>query len=146
VRYLLEATGSEGKVFAVDIDKKVLKSMRTMFGDRNPALHIVLGEKDDPKLPPLQLHAAVMIQSYHEMTFANAMLRHVWDSLIEGGRLVIIEGISESRASASRTTQTAMHEISSKHVEQELRDVGYEIFSVDENFTKPRYTWLQRAL
>ena len=51
-RRFVKAVGPKGKVYAVDIDKELLKYNREQIGETNLSnVEFILGEFDDPKLP-----------------------------------------------------------------------------------------------
>ena len=72
---LARATGETGRVYAVDIGADVIKRL----GERVRAeglknVEIVHGAATDPKLPPVSLDAALIVNAYHEMHEHQAML------------------------------------------------------------------------
>jgi ubiquinone/menaquinone biosynthesis C-methylase UbiE len=99
-------------------------------------VEVVHGTTDDPKLPDASLDAALIVNAYHEMTEHEAMLGHIRRALKPDGRLVILEPISPSRRTASRSDQTKQHEIASELVLQDARAVGFKIASLEEPFSR----------
>jgi SAM-dependent methyltransferase len=102
----------------------------------NPSLNVdvTLGAYDDPRLAPNTFDAALIYNSYHEITEHTGVLRGILAGLKSGGRLVIIEPVHDSRRNASRAEQTAKHEISDELTAQELGTAGFHIGRRDPTF------------
>ncbi len=122
-------------VFSVDIDANALAKLRRRIGD-STRITTILGEVDDPKLPPDTLNAAVIVNAYHEMTEYKQMLRHIHRALKPKGRLVIAEPISQTLRSADRDRQTQSHRIGIAYVRKELQDAGFTIIGEKDPFVK----------
>lgn len=134
---LARAVGADGKVFAIDISADALRQLRARVTEEQLAnVEVVQGAVDDPKLPPATLDAILIVNAYHEMTEHDAMLKKMRESLKPGGRLVIIEPLSESRRGASRDQQTRNHQIAAEFVQQEARAAGFSRISMQEAFFK----------
>ena len=88
-------------------------------------VEIVHGAATDPKLPPVSLDAALIVNAYHEMHEHQAMLTALKAALKPNGRLVIVEPISESRRTNARADQTRNHEIGIDFVRQDAREAGF---------------------
>jgi len=98
--------GPSGKVYAEDIDDKVLyKLKQNTIEERLENVDVVKGLADDPKLPTDGLDAALIVNAYHEMPAHKAMLRHIRTALKQDGRLVPMERISNQFESLSREEQ-----------------------------------------
>ena len=50
-----------------------------------------LGDVDDPHLPPNSVDAVLISNTYYEFTAPDAIMDHVRQSLVPGGRIVIID-------------------------------------------------------
>src|SRR5207244_12309431 len=94
----------------------------------------ILGATDDPHLTAGRFDAALIHNAYHEMTEHEAMLRHIFEALKPGGRLLVVEPMHDSSKGLSRDKQVANHDIEIDIVDQELRAVGFEIREHDEAF------------
>jgi ubiquinone/menaquinone biosynthesis C-methylase UbiE len=133
---LARAVGPAGHVVAVDITDGAIERLRARVQqDGLTNVTVTKGEADDPRLNPASLDAAVIINSYHEMADHRAMLRQLRMALKPGGRLVIIEPISEKRLTAAREQQIKEHEIAARYVEQEARDAGFRVQQLLDPFT-----------
>jgi predicted methyltransferase len=131
---LSSVVGPGGTVYAVDIRQLPLRFLwvRTLIR-RQHNVRTVLGEPDNPHLPYSTTNAVLIANTYHELDNPGAILDQVFQSLVSGGRLVIIDPI-----------QTEHGELSHSSVETELRNRGFEVVSREDRFlTQPgRGTWL----
>jgi SAM-dependent methyltransferase len=99
-----------------------------------PQVEVVLGQPEDPKLPTEQLDAVLIVNSYHEMPRHLQMLEHIRMALKPGGRLLITEPMSIERRNESREVQEKHHVIAPELVEQDLRQEGFEIIVLNDDF------------
>jgi ubiquinone/menaquinone biosynthesis C-methylase UbiE/rhodanese-related sulfurtransferase len=133
---LAQAVGDAGRVYAVDISESSLRDLRSRVErDGLKNVEVIKGDVDDPNLPEASLDAALIVNAYHEMTEHQAMLTAIRKALKPSGRLVILEPISPSRRTASRSDQTRQHEIASELVMQDARSAGYKIATLEEPFS-----------
>ena len=132
---LARIVGSGGKVFAVDIDKKILDELQ--WRAREAGLNqiaAVTDDADDPKLPRDSLDAAVIVNAYHEMPEHQQMLAHIFNALKPGGRIVLVEPFSEAMRLQPRTNQEKQHKIAPELVIEDLRQAGFKLVARDDNF------------
>ena len=147
---LAEVVGSSGQVYAVDIDADALRRLRgnlpDSLRDRVTTIH---SEPDDPKLPACVLDAAVIVNAYHEFEAYEAMLHHLRAALKPGGRLVLVEPISDRRRDADRARQEASHEIALRYARADLEAAGFRIVEARDPFVARRHRgdamWLLAA-
>jgi ubiquinone/menaquinone biosynthesis C-methylase UbiE len=136
---LSRAVGPTGRVYAVDVNTRVLEQLRNRVADENLSNVVVLeGSAWDPRLATATLDAALIVNSYHEMPEHKAMLTNVRQALKPGGRLVIIEPISSSRRDVPRDVQTRSHEIGAEHVQQDAREAGFRVVRLEDPFISRR--------
>ena len=89
---LAERVGPTGKVYANDIQPRMLELLRQNMTQRKIAnVQTVLGAVDDPKLPPSSVDLELMIDVYHEFSHPQEMLRHLRNALKPDGRMVLLE-------------------------------------------------------
>jgi len=142
---LARAVGSGGRVFAVDVDAQAIERLRRRVQhDVLTNVTVVKGDANDPHLARALLDAAVIVNAYHEMADYRAMLQELRAALKPGGRLVIVEPISETRLQDAREEQTKVHEIAARFVEHEAREAGFRIQRLQDPFATNRYLteWL----
>jgi ubiquinone/menaquinone biosynthesis C-methylase UbiE len=142
---LARAVGPDGRVFAVDVEERAIERLRgRVQQEALTNVTVVKGDPSDPRLAAGSLDAAVIVNAYHEMTEHQAMLQQLRAALKPGGRLVIVEPISDKRLADTREDQTKQHEIAARFVEQEARDAGFRIQLLQDPFTSrgPVREWL----
>jgi ubiquinone/menaquinone biosynthesis C-methylase UbiE len=80
-----------GIVYAEDVQGEMLDSIsRRVTDQRLTNVRLVLGTADDPRLPP-GLHAALMVDTYPQVSNRIPFLRNVAKSLAPDGRLGIVD-------------------------------------------------------
>ncbi len=134
---LAEAVGTQGRVYAIDIDASALKKLKKNLADEDTSrVTLIHSLPDNPKLPEGLLDAVVVVNAYHEFDAYAAMLAHIKDALKPGGRLVLVEPISKRRRDASRKKQTSGHEIGLAYAQADLAAAGFEILDTRDPFIK----------
>ena len=119
--------GDSGHVYAEDIAEKRLAGLQKRVDEAHLSnVSTILGAAGDPKLPTGQLDAVVILNAYHEIEPYQEMLRHVYDALKTGGRLVISEP-SPLPGEDTREQQIAKHHIASAFVRDELTSAGFTV-------------------
>jgi predicted methyltransferase len=127
--------GKSGSVLAEDIRRLplVFLWLRT-FQRRQQNVSIVHGEPDDPHLPIQGVNAVVIANTYHEFANSQPILVHVVQSLVSGGRLVVVDREPRPIETGSPGTSAEHHEVSADQVESELRQAGFEIVGRQNRF------------
>lgn len=134
---LATAVGSTGRVYAVDVNPVALERLRgRLERDAIANVEVVESAIDDPRLPAGAIDGALIVNAYHEMTRHREMLAGIARALRPGGRLVIVEPISDRYRESTRAEQTERHEIAAHFVLEDLRDAGYRIVRFEEEFAK----------
>ena len=134
---LSRAVGETGSVFAVDVSPRQLERLRARIeGDAIRNVQVIEGAYDDPRLPEGAIDGALIVNAYHEMTQYQAMLAGIAKALRPGGRLVIVEPISERYRDAPRADQTRRHEIAGRFVLEDLREAGFRVVRYEEEFAR----------
>jgi arsenite methyltransferase len=77
-----------GKVYAVDIDEKLLGMLREKAPEN---VDVVLAAPDDPKLPPASADVIFFCNVLHHIDHRPAYLRKLKSALKPGGRIVNID-------------------------------------------------------
>jgi len=121
---LAERVGPAGKVYANDIQPRMLELLRQNMAQRRIAnVETVLGAVDDPKLPPSSVDLELMIDVYHEFSHPQEMLRHLRDALKPGGRMVLLEYRGEDPAIPIRPE----HKMTIAMVKAEVEPEGFRL-------------------
>ncbi len=122
--------GGKGKVLAEDIRRLPLVFLWVRAFQRSERnVSIVHGEPKDPHLPVHSVNAVLIANTYHEFTDAPAILAHVAQSLVPGGRLVVVDRVPRPSGTAEE-----QHEISSEQVVSDLIHAGLEIIGRQDHF------------
>jgi SAM-dependent methyltransferase len=130
---LAQLVGSGGKVYANDIQPRMLELLRQNMAQRKISnVETLLGAEDDPKLPPASVDLELLIDVYHEFSHPQEMLRHLRDALRPDGRLVLLEYRGEDPAVPIR----AEHKMTVAMVKAELEPEGFRLDKTIE--TLPR--------
>jgi len=119
--------GTNGKVYAVEINSEFLKHIERRAADENLSnIQTVLGKENDPMLPADSLDAVLILKTYHEIAQPIQLLTRLRQSLKQDALLGIID----------RNGNGKDHGISKRTVINEAKEAGYAL--VDEyDFVKP---------
>ena len=131
----LAQTIVNGKVIAEDIRTLplVFLWLRTVLkGEHN--MEIVRGTPDDPRLPLSSVNAVLIANTYHEFSDSHPILLHVIQSLLPGGRLVVVDRAPSGSAKDAGGPRLQDHEISSEQVQKELELAGFDLVSRQDRF------------
>jgi predicted methyltransferase len=87
-----EIVGPAGKVYAVEITEKQVKSLEGAARQRKlPQVSAVQGREDSPALPREAVDLAHMRLVYHHVSKPREMLAEIWRALKPGGHLVVVD-------------------------------------------------------
>ena len=126
--HLSDFLGDEGKVYSVDVVKDRIEKLKKLIKKekRNNVVPII-GKYDDPLLPENTLDAVIIMDTYHEIDNGTEVLKKVYKSLKESGRILILEEIKTYRIENSRSSQTSRHDIALRYVKDDLETAGFVI-------------------
>ena len=125
---LAALVGAEGKVYAVELDRYKLRKLEAHAAEQGLRnIETVLGDEDDPRLPAGRFDAILLLDTYHEIEAYVAVLEKFFLALRPGGRLVLVEPISDQRRGLSRKRQAEKHELEMKFALQDLIDARFQI-------------------
>jgi SAM-dependent methyltransferase len=89
---LASVVGDTGRIYAEDIVPRYLDALEAEVRRRElKNIIVVRGGADDPKLPPGQLDAAIMVHMYHEIEQPYGLLYNLAAAFKPGGRLAIVD-------------------------------------------------------
>ena len=145
--HLANKVGAEGEVFAVDVNSYRLDRLKEHLSERELfQITTVKGDYDNPNLPEGTLDIVFIIDTYHEISAHKTMLKHVYNSLKPGGKLVLLEKLKEGVKNASRKSQTDAHTLSSNYVKKEMEaanfsiiEEAYDLGDWEKDETKPMW-------
>lgn len=132
---MAERVGASGKVYAVDIDKHSLESLRDRAArEKVTQLETIFSETDDPKLPEASVDAALIVNAYHEMREFDSMLQGIYRALKPGGRLGIID--EDDRPDRPRSEYHSRHSIAEDVVKEDAARNGFRFRSKEKGFQR----------
>jgi ubiquinone/menaquinone biosynthesis C-methylase UbiE len=133
---LARAVGAVGRVFAVDINPRLLHELRErVTREKLQNIEVIAGDPGDPHLPS-SLDAVLIVNAYHEMDEHQKILDSIRQALTLEGRLVIVEPIARTRAQTSRKEQREHHEIALNYVLDDLQQAGFRIVEQRPTFVE----------
>jgi ubiquinone/menaquinone biosynthesis C-methylase UbiE len=120
---LADAVGSTGKVFAVDIEDKLVDTLRRKAEAGNYSqVRVVKGQFDDPLLPDQELDLIFLCNSYHHIQDRTTYFDRLRRDLKPGGRVAIID----LKVSALvRLTVPAGHWTTVESMQEEMQRANY---------------------
>jgi SAM-dependent methyltransferase len=124
---LATRVGSEGRVYATDIQPKMLAMLvanAERAGLRN--IETILGTETDSRLPPDSIDVALLVDVYHEFSQPQRMLAGIRAALKPSGRLVLLEYRKEDPEIPIREE----HKMSVQQVRVELSPEGFALEDV----------------
>jgi len=121
---LAQLTGTRGKVYAVDIQEKMLE----MLTNRLHAAKLrnvvpVLGGQSDPHLPENAVDLVLMVDVYHEFSRPQEMLRQIRKCLTPTGRIALVE----FRAEDPQVPIKPLHKMSKPQILKEFPANGLKL-------------------
>ncbi|MEX2262516.1 MAG: methyltransferase domain-containing protein [Bryobacteraceae bacterium] len=126
---LAERVGPAGKVYANDIQPRMLERLKRSIAERRLTnVETVLGVEDDPKLPAGHIDLILLVDVYHEFSQPQRMLRKMGDALKANGRLVLLEYRKEDPAVPIRLE----HKMTVKEVQAEIEPEGFRLEKVSD--------------
>lgn len=120
-RKIANAVGTNGVVYAVDIQQEMLHILTNKLhslGIRN--VKPALGTVTDPKLPPGAIDTIIMVDVYHEFDHPHEMMEAMTKALRKGGRMVFVE----YRAEDPSVPIKPLHKMSEKQIRKEAEGHG----------------------
>jgi ubiquinone/menaquinone biosynthesis C-methylase UbiE len=111
----------EGKVYAVDIQPEMLEAIALLKEEQQITnVETVLGQENNPNLPPESIDLALMVDAYHEFAYPREMMEAIVQALKPGGRVVLLEYRKENPMIMIKS----LHKMTQKQVKKELQAVG----------------------
>lgn len=124
---MAERVGPSGRVYASDIQQAMLDIIRRKLARTSLTnVTLVLGNDDDPKLPPNTIDMALMVDVYHELHQPQAVLKQIRAALKPDGRLILLE----YRAEDPKVPIQTLHKMSIATAKQEVEHEGFVLSQV----------------
>ena len=126
---LAKRVGPKGKVYAVDVQQKMLDLLADDLKKRNITnVEPVLGGVRDPHLPENSIDLALLVDVYHELSEPEAMVTNIRKSLKPDGRMVLVEYRKEDPT----IPILPLHKMSVEDVRSEIEPLGFRTVQVLE--------------
>ena len=116
-RKIAKRIGATGIIYGVDIQQEMLDLLaKRMAMFRITNVKPVLGETNDPKLPPESCDTMIMVDVYHEFDQPYEMIAAMVKALKPGGRIVFVE----FRGEDPNVPIKAVHKMTEAQVKKEM--------------------------
>jgi ubiquinone/menaquinone biosynthesis C-methylase UbiE len=127
---LAELVGSDGKVFAVDIQSPMLAMLRAeMRKNRIKNIKPLLGTPVDPRLEPESVDLMLLVDVYHEFSHPEQMLAAIRASLKPRGRVALVEFREEDPLVPIKP----LHKMSKAQIMKEFSANGFKLVEEYDN-------------
>jgi ubiquinone/menaquinone biosynthesis C-methylase UbiE len=118
--------GATGMVLAEDINPQAIEYIGKRVAKENLTnVRTVLGQPDDPRLPPGSVDAVLLLKVYHEIEHPVEFMKKLKPALREGAKVGIID----------KNGNGANHGLDHDIVEKEMAEAGFKLSATYE-FTK----------
>ncbi len=140
---LARRLGPDGTVYAQDIKQTILDSLGARIArERLGGVTLVLGEPDDPRLPPGSVDVAILSHMYHEIARPYAFLFKLHRALAPGARIAVIDSDkpTESHGTPPALLRCEMSALGYRQVSFDRLDPaeGYlAVFAPPESLPRP---------
>lgn len=122
---LSEAVGSEGRVYAVEVDPGLVEALEErVVRDGFDNVEVVYGAYDDPRLPDGGIDVAMTCLTYHHIEDRVAYFRALQADLSPGARVVHLDDRPDAPAPIS-WFQTSGHWTRPELIVNEMEQAGY---------------------
>jgi len=142
-RRMARAVAPRGRVYAVDIQPEMLDLLKRRAAEEGVANIVpVLGETDDPKLPPGTIDWVLLVDVYHELQQPKATLAHVRKALAPGGKVAVIEYRLEGTSALHIREE---HRMSPQQVLAEWEPAGFRLVARHEFLPTQHFFVFEKA-
>lgn len=115
--------GDTGTVYAVDIQPEMLAIIERRAAQESISnIKLVSAATNSPRLPAASIDMALLVDAYHEFEWPMEVMTGVYDSLVPGGKLVLIEYRAEDR----RVPIKPLHKMTERQARAEMQAIGFE--------------------
>jgi ubiquinone/menaquinone biosynthesis C-methylase UbiE len=121
---MAEAVGKEGKVYAVEVQPEMIEMLHQRAeGKGLTNIVSILGEMDDPKLPPASCDMILLVDVYHEFSHPEPMLAGMRKALKPEGVIVMVE----FRAEDDSVPIKPEHKMTKAQIKKEYFSNGFKL-------------------
>jgi ubiquinone/menaquinone biosynthesis C-methylase UbiE len=139
---LAQLTGSEGRVYAVDIQSEMLEMLVERAREAKvDNIKPVLGTAIDPKLPDGGIDLILLVDVYHEISHPEPMLAAMKRSLSPAGRIALVE----FRAEDPDVPIKPLHKMTKAQMRKEFTHSGFEVAQEFDDLPWQHVMWFRAA-
>ncbi len=121
---IAEAVGKEGKVYAVEVQPEMIEMLHQRAeGKGLTNIVSIIGEMDDPKLPPASCDMILLVDVYHEFSYPEPMLAGMKKALKPDGVIVMVE----FRAEDDSVPIKPEHKMTKAQIKKEYLSNGFKL-------------------
>src|SRR5688572_12962808 len=121
---LAEQVGTQGKVYAVDVQQSMLDLTRAAVEQRKLSnVEYVLATERSTRLPERSVDLVFIAYAYHEFGDPEGMMASIRRALKPGGRVVVLEYAKESRIAPA----SPLHKMSFEEIRREIEPMGFVV-------------------
>ena len=95
---------------------------------------LILGDTDDPRLPPGPVDAVLIANTYHELDRPSAFLELLFRALRSGGRLVVVDRGPRTNVESNPDAAARRHERRPGPTVDEIQRSGFTLVERDDRF------------
>ena len=135
-RRLASQVGTQGKVYAVDVEEKMLHYNRQILEGLGLAdqTMFILASQEDPQLPSGQIDLVFVCDAYHHLTNHSAYFTKVREALTARSRVAIIDFYHDERSGQLNFPKD--HLVPREQVIQDMKQAGYRLVREHEFLPK----------
>jgi len=124
--WLSEAVGSEGRVYAVEVEANLIADLQSLVAEEQLGnVEVVLGGYDDPRLPEGEIDLAITVLTYHHIEGRPAYFHRLQRSLSADGRVAHLDDRPDVEPPIS-WFQSDGHWSEPSAIVEEMANAGYE--------------------
>ncbi|WP_447973236.1 class I SAM-dependent methyltransferase [Nitrospira sp. Kam-Ns4a] len=126
-RRFAEVVGTEGTIYAVDVEREMLAYVERSLPQR-PArakVELILASPEDPKLPPASTDLIFLCNVYHHLEERTTYFTRLMPALRPGGRVAIIDFYHDERS--GNVGFPRRHLVARETVIEEMARAGYRL-------------------
>jgi ubiquinone/menaquinone biosynthesis C-methylase UbiE len=141
---LARLVGKKGKVYAVDIQPKMLEFLKDRAAKEkipDGVVEPILGELWDPKLPEGKLDLILLVDVYHEFSHPEQMLAAMRKSLAPGGKIVLVE----FRGEDPEVPIKPEHKMTKDQINKEMNANGFKVAKEFEKLPWQHMMWFEKV-
>ncbi len=125
LRWLSEAVGKEGRVYAVEVEQEKVDALRRRVAREGlENVDVIFGQYDDPALPDGAIDVAITCLTYHHINDRSVYFRLLRTDLAPGGRVAHLDDRDDLSAPL-RWLPSAGHTSNVAAMDAEMALAGY---------------------